>query len=401
MTAPPSGSDILAFVIEQFSDADRLVARAFRRWVIGLERNAGVHWSFAWSDLACEFGPHDGKIAVSAVARLVRTLQRYGRRSIRYHMPCCPCLTGDELSIIALVGACQRGEWWLARSVAEWMVRPSGIDALIEAATPLAVVMRGHGLQFVRRHRTPLSSPAQRGWSGEQAAQQRHSSQKAEKGCCEETDRLYGNPVRSQRAEEHGWRAHRHHPDHSSGNDRGRHVEPGSQRGSGKLGLVTHLDKKEADKTDQESAPASHRQHAGGGGPLFPERPQGEQYERKTERPSQHIVRDEVAHPDSDRGGKRVIGERGKGYPPEYRRGPAKPEGQEEGKQLGFVTDFGKRNEERRKTKRFHITPQGSDGTGPMAWRPRPTRVRTPLPKVSPNRPVGRAMAETQHGQVC
>ncbi len=135
----------------ELDPSERMIVRAFRRWVLGLQQNDGGHWTLVWNDFARQFGASDGKQALSAFASLVKGLQCYARRAIRHHRPCCACLGADEVSLLCLVAACQHGRPGLARGLAEWLVRPEGAGELLQAGTRLAQVMRRHALNLPRR----------------------------------------------------------------------------------------------------------------------------------------------------------------------------------------------------------------------------------------------------------
>ena len=135
----------------ELDPSEIIVVRAFRRWVLGLQHNDGGHWTMVWNDFARQFGATDGKEALSGFAGLVKGLQCHARRTIRHHRPCCACLGTDEISLLCLVAACQNGRPGLARSLAEWLVRPEGAGELLQAGTRLAQVMRRHNLHLPAR----------------------------------------------------------------------------------------------------------------------------------------------------------------------------------------------------------------------------------------------------------
>ncbi len=135
----------------ELDPSERLIVWTFRRWVTGLRRNDGSHWSLVWSEFAHRFGAIDGKEALAHFAGLVMGLQSYARRTIHHHQPCCPCLGADEVSLICLIAACQNRQPSLARGLAEWMVQPDGIGELLQSSVRLAQIMGQHGLTFPER----------------------------------------------------------------------------------------------------------------------------------------------------------------------------------------------------------------------------------------------------------
>jgi len=131
--------------------AERFLLRAFRLWISGLRENAGAYWSRVWNDFAREFGAADGREALTAFACLVKELQCHARRRITYHRPCCPCLGGDEASILALVAACHGPDLAAARALARGLVEADGVGDLVGAGARLGTVMRRHGKALTRR----------------------------------------------------------------------------------------------------------------------------------------------------------------------------------------------------------------------------------------------------------
>lgn len=118
----------------------RLILGALRYWLLGLSDESGASLSRAWNELARELGPARGREAMSGLIGLVREM-RHLRRPLRYHVPCCPCVTGDELALLGFLGSCQKREWALARARAEWLVEAAGIGGLLESGARLAAAL--------------------------------------------------------------------------------------------------------------------------------------------------------------------------------------------------------------------------------------------------------------------
>jgi len=122
----------------ELAPIELLLVEVFRRWLLGAQECRAQHWAMASNDFAHVLGPIDGKAGLASLAVIMRELGEHGRRPIRYHPVCCPCVGADELWLIAIVGACQRGELDHAHRLAEWMVRADGIGGVIGAASRLA-----------------------------------------------------------------------------------------------------------------------------------------------------------------------------------------------------------------------------------------------------------------------
>ena len=136
---------------DSLMQAEALVLRAFRYWVAGLADGHAGQLSLAWNELATGLGPARGRLALSALSGVIRELQN-ARRRLRHHPPCCSCLTGDEVSVLAFVGACQRRDWTLARGLAEWLVVADGVGGLLESGARLGRVLAEAGFEAPARH---------------------------------------------------------------------------------------------------------------------------------------------------------------------------------------------------------------------------------------------------------
>jgi len=127
--------------LSELAEAEAVVLRALRRWIVGSCSKDPRLWSLAWNDLAVAFGTEPGRDALTALIGMLREICSYARRPIEYHQPCCPCVCADEVCILALLGACQRAEMQAARGLAEWLVLREGAPGLLEAARGLATVL--------------------------------------------------------------------------------------------------------------------------------------------------------------------------------------------------------------------------------------------------------------------
>ncbi len=90
----------------ELAEAEAVVLRALRRWIVGSSSKDPRLWSLAWNDLAVSFGSEPGREILTALIGMVREICGYARRPIEYHQPCCPRVCADEVCILALVGAC-------------------------------------------------------------------------------------------------------------------------------------------------------------------------------------------------------------------------------------------------------------------------------------------------------
>ncbi|HZD24718.1 MAG TPA: hypothetical protein VE631_00535, partial [Alphaproteobacteria bacterium] len=83
----------------QFEPAEQLVLWALRRWIVGLADMAENQWTLVCRLLTRRFGKADGEVLVRGLARYLHTICCHPRRPLRYHQPCCPGISGDEIAM--------------------------------------------------------------------------------------------------------------------------------------------------------------------------------------------------------------------------------------------------------------------------------------------------------------
>src|SRR5690606_37445970 len=137
--------------LPELDPAERLVVWAFRCWALALRDRTGHRVCLVANEFTRQLGRRDGEAAFAAFFPILRAIQEHSRRSLRHHQPGCPCLGGDELWLVCLVGSCQRGDGARARFLAEWMVQPDGIGDLLEAGGRLGRSMLGHEMTLPHR----------------------------------------------------------------------------------------------------------------------------------------------------------------------------------------------------------------------------------------------------------
>ncbi|MFO1189461.1 MAG: hypothetical protein U1E97_07710 [Alphaproteobacteria bacterium] len=128
----------------ELEPTELLLVEVFRRWLLGAQECRGQHWAMASNEFAQVLGAIDGRAGLASLAAIMRELGEHGRRPVRYHPVCCPCVSADELWLIAIVGACQRGKLDHAHRLAEWMVGADGIGDVLGAACHLATALHAH-----------------------------------------------------------------------------------------------------------------------------------------------------------------------------------------------------------------------------------------------------------------
>jgi hypothetical protein len=126
--------------------AERLVVWSFRRWVSGTE-----NWALVEHEFRRQFADGAAHGALRSFAMFVEALRCHARRVIRYHQPGCPCLGCDEVCVLTMITAAQSGDMNLAQATGRWLVRPEGLEGLMDAAEALGQAMARQDLHLTRR----------------------------------------------------------------------------------------------------------------------------------------------------------------------------------------------------------------------------------------------------------
>jgi len=134
--------------LSHLEPSQRLLIYGLRRWIMGLHERGAWHWSLAWDAFAVELGPTISREALRALDALVRELAASSRRRFRYHHPCCPLLTPDEVTVLGLAAACQAENAVHREAVAHWLVHPRGFERLIRAGSDFAAALAAADLRL-------------------------------------------------------------------------------------------------------------------------------------------------------------------------------------------------------------------------------------------------------------
>jgi hypothetical protein len=143
----------------ELDDAETLTLWAFRRWVMGLRYQAPDQWHTVWRGLHRRCGESAGREATAAMAEMIEELRRTARRTITHHQPCCSSIGDDEMTLLVLLGACQRGDVLLAQTAARTLSGTLNADALMLAAMRFAEAFHERGLMLPYRDLPPTAAP--------------------------------------------------------------------------------------------------------------------------------------------------------------------------------------------------------------------------------------------------
>src|SRR6185503_3254802 len=96
-------------------------------------------------------GKTESREAVAALAGLVDTLRGNVRRAFHYHQPCCPCVGADEICLVLMTGAAQRGQSARVEAMARWLVHEGAVPEISRHAAAMADVLARGGLALPYR----------------------------------------------------------------------------------------------------------------------------------------------------------------------------------------------------------------------------------------------------------
>ena len=121
---------------------ENLLVWSYRSWATAVRPGGEQRWRLLHYEYRRQFGASDSETALDRFTVLMRQLGGHARAPLQYHVPCCPCLGAQEVSVMSLVAACQARQWSLARRIACCLVVADGIGASVAAASAVADLMR-------------------------------------------------------------------------------------------------------------------------------------------------------------------------------------------------------------------------------------------------------------------
>jgi hypothetical protein len=128
------------------TEPERLVVRAFRRWLAGGEQR-----ELLWRTLAYELDAAEARAALQGLEATIRVLSAHAARNIAYHHPCCGMLAPDEAGLLTLVTAVQREQHQVALLVANSFVGKQGMKILLAATDMFASALKRASVELPLR----------------------------------------------------------------------------------------------------------------------------------------------------------------------------------------------------------------------------------------------------------
>ena len=146
--------------MRELTSGEQLVIWTFRRWAGG-----GRQWPMVWREFHSRFQPAAGRAALAAFVRVFGVICGNASRTIRYHQPCCPCVSPDELLLSAIIGAAQQGDIENVRGYARDLVVEHAADELTHRVFDLSQAFADRSVMIPDRlsYARPVSTgPAER-----------------------------------------------------------------------------------------------------------------------------------------------------------------------------------------------------------------------------------------------
>ena len=144
MVSPPSSVPSVG----DLSMGEQLVLWAVRKRLEGEAQLPALRRGFRLADR----GTHEHD-ACDAFEQLFGTIGRSCRRDLWFHRCGCGCVSEDELTILGLVAAEQRGDIASALFLGRALVAPAALIEALEAARRLALALAERGLALPLRQR--------------------------------------------------------------------------------------------------------------------------------------------------------------------------------------------------------------------------------------------------------
>lgn len=130
-------SDAVGWMTELGPRARRLVA-AFRNAAVALQEDRDFGAAVE-DDLAGALGWRRGRTVVPDFHALMETIGLHARREIRFHVPQCPCLGGDEAAFLRLHARVSAGALAEAETIALELVERHAAMTLLHYTSRIAI----------------------------------------------------------------------------------------------------------------------------------------------------------------------------------------------------------------------------------------------------------------------
>lgn len=130
--------------------AEHLFFSQYRYWMAGFSTRDMFCWDCAWDALLRYVAPDAGKTLFAEFHVFTRLLNQRASRPIGWLPDVCRCLCEDEMRVLRLVCASQRGEAHEELLAAAELVGVDDAKPLVEASRSLARAFAAQDLHFAR-----------------------------------------------------------------------------------------------------------------------------------------------------------------------------------------------------------------------------------------------------------
>ena len=127
--------------VNELETAEQFVILSFRHCVFSRSKKDYHLGNGALREHLNRLGENDGELALTYLSRLVSCMRQGARRSFSLFAPCYPGLGVDEAWVICFLAACQSRQPHLARTLANWMIKPVAFDELMKPSIGFAQVL--------------------------------------------------------------------------------------------------------------------------------------------------------------------------------------------------------------------------------------------------------------------
>lgn len=125
---------------------EHLVLEGYRHWTTGIIcGEPAVYWKKTWNLYAEKLGASEGRLALSALSRFVRTLGHCAGCPLKTSPVGCQYLCRDEVMILGLLSGLQHNEETTIALCLDGLVCPKRCEEVLLAAEILATTLRTLG----------------------------------------------------------------------------------------------------------------------------------------------------------------------------------------------------------------------------------------------------------------
>lgn len=120
--------------VNELETAEQFVVLSFRHCVFSQSEKGFRVGKRALREHLNMLAKDDGEMALTYLSQVISCMRRGARHSFSLFAPCYPGLGVDEAWVICFLAACQSRQPNLARTLANWMIKPIAFDELMKSS---------------------------------------------------------------------------------------------------------------------------------------------------------------------------------------------------------------------------------------------------------------------------